>query len=152
MDIGNIILVYNRERRSPTYRSLHRSSRVYYGILNMEETTSMIKAGRSSKAKGRRLQNLVRDKLREKFTSLEEDDIKSAIMGTVGEDIVLSPAAKKVIPFSFECKNVERLQFWKTVEQAEGNSNGRTPVIVGKKNGRKPYIALPLDDWIELIS
>ena len=112
----------------------------------------MIKAGRSSKAKGRRVQNLVRDKLREKFTSLEEDDIKSAIMGTVGEDIVLSPAAKKVIPFSFECKNVERLQFWKTVEQAEGNSNGRTPVIVVKKNGRKPYIALPLDDWIELIS
>lgn len=152
MDIGNIILVYNRERRSPTYRSLPRSSGVYYGILNMEETTSMIKAGRSSKAKGRRLQNLVRDKLREKFTSLEEDDIKSAIMGTVGEDIVLSPAAKKVIPFSFECKNVERLQFWKTVEQAEGNSNGRIPVIVVKKNGRKPYIALPLDDWIELIS
>ncbi len=112
----------------------------------------MIKAGRSSKAKGRRLQNLVRDKLREKFTSLEEDDIKSAIMGTVGEDIVLSPAARKVIPFSFECKNVERLQFWKTVEQAEGNSNGRTPVIVVKKNGRKPYIALPLDDWLELIS
>ena len=152
MDIGNIILVYNRERRSPTYRSLPRSSRMYFGILNMEETTSMIKAGRSSKAKGRRLQNLVRDKLREKFTSLEEDDIKSAIMGTVGEDIVLSPAARKVIPFSFECKNVERLQFWKTVEQAEGNSNGRTPVIVVKKNGRKPYIALPLDDWIELIS
>lgn len=152
MDIGNIILVYNRERRSPTYRSLPRSSRMYFGILNMEETTSMIKAGRSSKAKGRRLQNLVRDKLREKFTSLEEDDIKSAIMGTVGEDIVLSPAAKKVIPFSFECKNVERLQFWKTVEQAEGNSNGRIPVIVVKKNGKKPYIALPLDDWIELIS
>tara|TARA_Y100001963_G_scaffold140616_1_gene207862 strand:+ start:412 stop:870 length:459 start_codon:yes stop_codon:yes gene_type:complete len=152
MDIGNIIPVYNRERRSPTYRSLPRSSGVYYGILNMEETTSMIKAGRSSKAKGRRLQNLVRDKLREKFTSLEEDDIKSAIMGTVGEDIVLSPAARKVIPFSFECKNVERLQFWKTVEQAEGNSNGRTPVIVVKKNGRKPYIALPLDDWLELIS
>ena len=152
MDIGNIIIVYYREGRSPTYRSLPRTFRVYYGILNMEETTSMIKAGRSSKAKGRRLQNLVRDKLREKFTSLEEDDIKSAIMGTVGEDIVLSPAARKVIPFSFECKNVERLQFWKTVEQAEGNSNGRTPVIVVKKNGRKPYIALPLDDWLELIS
>ena len=112
----------------------------------------MIKAGRSSKAKGRRLQNLVRDKLREKFKNLlEEDDIKSATMGTVGEDIVLSPAARRKIPFSFECKNVERLQFWKTVEQSEGNSNGRTPVIVVKKNGRKPYIALPLDDWMELI-
>ena len=118
----------------------------------MEETTTMIKAGRSSKAKGRRLQNLVRDKLREKFgTTLEEDDIKSAIMGTVGEDIVLSPAARKEIPFSFECKNVERLQFWKSVEQAESNSNGRTAVIVVKKNGRSPYVALPLDDWLDLI-
>ena len=118
----------------------------------MEETTTMIKAGRSSKAKGRRLQNLVRDKLREKFsTALEEDDIKSAIMGTVGEDIVLSPAARKKIPFSFECKNVERLQLWKSVEQAESNSNGRTAVIVVKKNGRDPYVALPLDDWLDLI-
>ena len=153
MGIGNIILVYNRERRSLTYWFMYRPSRVHNGILNMEETTSMIKAGRSSKAKGRRLQNLVRDKLREKFKNLlEEDDIKSATMGTVGEDIVLSPAARRKIPFSFECKNVERLQFWKTVEQSEGNSNGRTPVIVVKKNGRKPYIALPLDDWIELIS
>ena len=112
----------------------------------------MIKAGRSSKAKGRRLQNLVRDKLREKFTILEEDDIKSAIMGTVGEDIVLSPAAKKVIPYSFECKNVERLQFWKSIEQAKSNSNGRIAVIVVKKNGQSPYVALPLDDWMELIS
>ena len=118
----------------------------------MEETTTMIKAGRSSKAKGRRLQNLVRDKLREKFgTTLEEDDIKSATMGTVGEDIVLSPAARKEIPFSFECKNIERLQFWKSVEQAESNSNGRTAVIVVKKNGRSPYVALPLDDWLDLI-
>ena len=114
---------------------------------------------KASKAKGRRLQNYVRDFLRKKYITnwrklpkLEEDDIKSQTMGMTGEDIVLSPAAKKLIPFSFECKNVERLQFWKTVEQAEGNSNGRIPVIVVKKNGKKPYIALPLDDWIELIS
>ena len=114
---------------------------------------------KSAKAKGRNLQNLVRDKLRKifvdnwtKMPKLEYDDIKSQTMGMPGEDIVLSPAARKYIPFSFECKNVERLQFWKTVEQAEGNSNGRTPVIVVKKNGKKPYIALPLDDWMELIS
>ena len=119
--------------------------------LGMEETTTMIKAGRSSKAKGRRLQNLVRDLLRSVVSFLHEDDIKSAIMGTVGEDIVLSPAARKKIPFSFECKNVERLQFWKSVEQAESNSNGRTAVIVVKKNGRDPYVALPLDDWLDLI-
>ena len=53
---------------------------------------------RSAKAKGRRLQNFVRDALRDKYSKLEEDDIKSAIMGVGGEDIVLSPAARKVIP------------------------------------------------------
>ena len=46
---------------------------------------------RSSKAKGRRLQNALRDLLRIAFPSLEEDDIKGQTMGMPGEDIVLSP-------------------------------------------------------------
>ena len=106
---------------------------------------------RSSKAKGRKLQNMVRDLLRCSFPSLEEDDIKSQTMGMTGEDIVLSPAARKLIPYSFECKNVERLQFWAAIEQAESNSSGRVPVVVVKKNKREPYIAIPLDSFIELI-
>ena len=111
----------------------------------------MSKTGRSSKAKGRRLQNLLRDLLREKFPQLEDDDIKSATMGMGGEDIVLSPAARKELNYSFECKNVERLQFWKAIEQAEVNSNGSIPVIVVKKNGKTPFVAMPLDNWLDLI-
>ena len=111
----------------------------------------MSKTGRASKAKGRRLQNLLRDLLREKFPQLEDDDIKSATMGIAGEDIVLSPAARKEIPYSFECKNVERFQFWSSVEQAESNCNGRVPVVVVKKNGKTPYVVLPLDNWLDLI-
>jgi len=106
---------------------------------------------KSVKAKGRKLQNLVRDVLRRSFPSLEEDDIKSQTMGMTGEDIVLSPAAKKAIPYSFECKNVERLQFWATVEQAESNCESRIPAIVVKKNNRNPYIAIPLDSFIDII-
>ena len=111
----------------------------------------MSKTGRSSKAKGRRLQNFLRDLRREKFPQLEDDDIKSATMGIGGEDIVLSPRAREVIPYSFECKNVERLQFWRAVEQAEENCNGRPPVIVIKKNGKVPFVAMPLDSWLDLI-
>ena len=88
---------------------------------------------RSNKAKGRKLQNMVRDILRLSFPSLEEDDIKSQTMGMTGEDIVLSPAARKKIPYSFECKNVERLQFWSAVEQAESNCNKNIPAIIIKK-------------------
>ena len=117
----------------------------------MEEMATVSKTGRASKAKGRRLQNLLRDLLREKFPQLEDDDIKSATMGIGGEDIVLSPAARKVLNYSFECKNVERLQFWKAIEQAEENSNGSIPVIVVKKNGKTPFVAMPLDNWLDLI-
>ena len=53
---------------------------------------------KSAKAKGRNLQNYVRDKLRKIFVEewtkvprLEDDDIKSQTMGMGGEDIVLSP-------------------------------------------------------------
>jgi hypothetical protein len=108
-------------------------------------------SAKSSKAKGRRLQNLLRDILREAFASLEEDDIKSQTMGMPGEDIVLSPAARKVINYSFECKNVERLDLWKSLAQAEENSDDRHPVLVMKRNRSKVYAVLELDRFIDLI-
>ena len=106
---------------------------------------------RSSKAKGRKLQNMVRDLLRCSFPSLEEDDIKSQTMGMTGEDIVLSPAARKLIPYSFECKNVERLQIWRAIEQCEANKpDCSAPAIVFKKNGKQPYVALPFTVFCDM--
>ena len=113
---------------------------------------------KSSKAKGRRLQNFVRDKLREIFITqwtklprLEEDDIKSQTMGMTGEDIVMSPAAKKIIPYSFECKNVEKLNIWSALEQADTNCEGRTPVVVFKRNHSKTYVAIEFNEWLDTI-
>ena len=107
---------------------------------------------RSSKAKGRKLQNMVRDALRDAFPALEEDDIKSQTMGMTGEDIILSPAARKQIPFSFECKNVEKLQFWQSISQCEDNcKEDLSPVIIVKKNRREPYACLPIETFIKLI-
>ena len=107
---------------------------------------------RSSKNKGRKLQNLVRDRLRSVFTEiLETNDIESQVMGMSGEDIVLSPAAKKVIKYSFECKNQERLNLWSSLEQAESNCEDRNPVLVFKRNRSKIYVALEFDHFIELI-
>ena len=56
---------------------------------------------RSAKNKGKRLQNKVRDLILEKFNSkLEPDDVRSITMGDSGEDILLSPAARRLFPFS----------------------------------------------------
>lgn len=105
----------------------------------------------SKKSKGRRLQNYVRDNLLSAFPSLEEDDVKVAIMGENGEDIKLSPAARKKIPYSFECKNTERLQIWQAIEQAETNCNDRVPVVVFKRNRSKTYLTIELNDFINII-
>ena len=72
-------------------------------------------------------------------------------MGMSGEDIVLSPAANRVINYSFECKNKERLDLWKSLEQAEGNSEERHPVLVFKRNRSKVYVALEFEHFLELI-
>jgi len=112
----------------------------------------MAKTVKSCKAKGRRLQNFVRDMLRDIFSDLHPDDIKSQTMGMTGEDIVLSPAARKRITFSFECKNVEKLQIWKAINQA--NSNNRdcsSPAVVFKRNGTEVYIAIPFTVFCDMV-
>ena len=107
---------------------------------------------RSAKNKGRKLQNLVRDRLRSVYTEiLETNDIESQVMGMSGEDIVLSPAAKRVIPYSFECKNQERLNLWSSLDQAESNCEDRQPVLVFKRNRSKIYVAIEFDHFIDMI-
>ena len=107
---------------------------------------------RSAKNKGKRLQNNVRDLLLETFNQLEPDDIKSAIMGESGEDIKLSPAARKLIPYSFECKNQEALNIWSSLEQAETNSGDFDPVLIFKRNRTKTYAVINIEKFIELIN
>jgi len=113
----------------------------------------MARNARSSKAKGRRLQNYVRDMLREIYcNSLQEDDIKSQTMGMTGEDIVLSPAAREIIPYSFECKNVERLQMWQAIDQCETNKpDSSAPAIVFKKNQKDAYVAIPFTVFCDML-
>ena len=83
--------------------------------------------------------------------TLEKNDIESQVMGMSGEDIVLSPAAKRVIHYSFECKNQERLNLWSSLEQAESNCEDRQPVLVFKRNRSKVYFALVFEHFLELI-
>ena len=89
--------------------------------------------------------------MREVFPKLHKDDIKSQTMGMPGEDIVLSPAARKVIPYSFECKNKERLDLWKSLEQASENSEEREPVLVIKRNRTKVYAVIEWDSFRKLL-
>jgi hypothetical protein len=72
-------------------------------------------------------------------------------MGESGEDIKLSPAARKKIPYSFECKNQERLNIWSSLKQAEDNSNNFDPVLIFKRNRTKTYACIDFDLFLTLI-
>ena len=106
---------------------------------------------RSAKNKGKRLQNKVRDLILEKFNQLEPDDVRSVTMGESGEDILLSPAARKLFPFSTECKNQEKLNIWSSLEQAETNSGKHIPIVIFKRNRSKTYVALEFEKLLELL-
>ena len=105
----------------------------------------------SRKGKGRRLQNFLKEKLYEYFPTLRQGDVKTAVMGESGEDIILSPAARDLIPYSFECKNPERLNIWESLSQAEDNSGDYTPIVVFKRNRSNTYIALDLEEFLKII-
>lgn len=105
----------------------------------------------SAKAKGRRLQYEVRDTLlKESRGSLEPDDIRSTPMGAPGEDLLLSPAARKFYPFSIECKNVEKLNIWQAIKQAKEYGN-YTPLVAFTRNGEETYVALPIKEFMAIL-
>jgi hypothetical protein len=105
----------------------------------------------SCKAKGRRLQQAVRDDLLDAFPTLTADDVRSTSMGAGGEDVLLSTAARRFVPLSFEAKNCERLNVFAALEQAEGNAGGHTPCVVFKKNRTRTYAALPWPCLVRLL-
>ena len=82
---------------------------------------------KSRKAKGRNLQNYVRDELLNLLHDVTVDDVQSRIMGVAGEDIILSSSARKQFPYSTECKNQEKISLWSAWEQCRSNANGHEP-------------------------
>jgi hypothetical protein len=103
----------------------------------------------SAKAKGRRLQQWVRDKLIE-MLDVHPEDIESRSMGAGGEDLIMARAARQKFPHSIECKNVEKLNIWEAYEQASANCGDYEPLVVIKKNGKKPLVVIDAEYYIQL--
>ncbi len=108
---------------------------------------------KSAKFKGKSLQNFVRDTILKHFEGvLEPDDVKSTSMGANGEDVQLSPAARKLLPISIECKARALWGPYSSYKQAEKNAEGKyQPVLVIKQNRDKPLAVIDLDHYIMLL-
>lgn len=62
-------------------------------------------------------------------------------MGMTGEDIQLSQAARKLVPFQIECKNKKEMAVYTMYDQAV--EHGRhSPLLAVKTNYREPLVVL----------
>lgn len=105
----------------------------------------------AAKAKGRNLQKKVRDAVLKAHPHLTEDDVRSCPMGSNGEDIQLSTAAKAAFPFSVECKARAKIALvYDALEQAR-SQNSLTPLAVIKADRKDALVVLTLEDFMRLI-
>jgi hypothetical protein len=105
---------------------------------------------RSRKAKGRRLQDWVRDSLRGLSLALTEEDVRVAIMGESGADIKLSKQGKRYFPYDIECKNNET---WKGIYKAydQAVTHGELePLVFIKMNKKRPLAIVDAEHFIRL--
>jgi hypothetical protein len=107
----------------------------------------------SAKAKGRNLQQWTRDTILDGFPALEKDDVKSTSMGASGEDVQLSPAARRMIPISIECKARKAIAIYRWYDQAVSNCNtGLEPVIVLKENRKRPLVCVDAEYFFKVMA
>lgn len=95
----------------------------------------------SAKAKGRTFQQEIRDAILARFPTLEEGDVVSTSMGAGGEDVKLSPAARKLLPIQIECKRVKSaIGLYNYYKQAK--AHGKHEPVVFIRADREPALVL----------
>ena len=106
---------------------------------------------KSRKAKGRYLQNLVKEAIMKLYPALTNDDIRTSLMSENGADVkLLSQMSRKLFPYSIECKNREDLNtIYNHYKQAMRHAP-HEPLLVVKKNRERPLAIISLDHFFEL--
>jgi hypothetical protein len=105
----------------------------------------------SCKAKGRRAANEVKELIHRIFPELSDEDVFRERSGSNGEDIKFSEKARGMLPISIEVKNVELLNIWKAMKQAESNAGKWIPVLFFRRNKSKLYAAIEAEELLALL-
>lgn len=109
----------------------------------------------SAKNKGRKLQKIVRDDLREigRPYGLEDGDVESRGMGQNGVDVILSPAAKRLFNLAIECKNCETLNVARIFQEhyKKYAQDEALKLLVHSKNHTDPMVTLKWQDFLRIM-
>lgn len=85
---------------------------------------------------------------------LFEDDIVVTSSSVTGEDLMLSPLARKIFPYCFELKNVEKLNVWTAIKQAQNHCGDKPflPLVVFRRNNHPLRVVVDFEHFVELVS
>lgn len=72
-------------------------------------------------------------------------------MGAGGEDVTLSPAARRKVPYQIECKNKARSQIHTYYEQAASHGN-REPLVVVKQDRKQALAIVDAEHFFKLLA
>ena len=110
---------------------------------------------RSAKNKGLRLQKWVAEKISDLtgIKIVEDGDIQSRQASQSGADVIIRGKATDLWPFGGpECKNVERLNLYKSIDQAKQyESKGKPWILFHKKNNNKPIVIMDAEEFFKFL-
>ena len=112
---------------------------------------TLTNVSRNNKQRGRSFQQEVRDAILNTFPELEPDDVKSTSSGAQGEDVQLSPAARKLLPIQIEAKRVKSakgLYNWYGQAAAHGKHE---PVVFFREDRGKPLVILSATTYLDMM-
>lgn len=111
----------------------------------------MVMKPQSAKAKGRKLQQWVADKVKILF-GLGDRDVKSTSMGVSGADVQLSELAFLNFPYEVECKSYAKIAVYKWWEQAIARQDQGEPLLIIKQNRSNPLVIMSWDHFEKLLT
>ena len=106
---------------------------------------------RTNKSRGRSFQQEVRDTILETFPKLEPDDCVFTSMGAPGEDVRLSPAARKLLPIQIECKRMKSakgIYNWHNQAKSHGKNE---PVVFIRADREQALAIVSAKHYIEMM-
>ena len=85
------------------------------------------------------------------YPQLTELDLRSCPMGSHGEDVVMSQAAKEAIPAVFECKSLAKVAVYNYYDQAKTHGTYE-PIVIIKQNGRAPLAVIDAEVLFDMMA
>ena len=100
--------------------------------------------------KGKRFELKIAKDLAKKFNSNIRRTPNSGGLSIKGDIMATNGILSE---YNWECKNQEKLNIWKALEQSKNDTTGslKTPLVVFTKNHELDYVALQYDDFINLL-